>query len=139
MVMTNDQKRLVRESFEDIREVAGPLSLLFYGKLFELAPESRQMFHNDLRLQGLKLMDMLTATVEALDNFEGLRAKLGELGRRHAGYGVRDEQYDTVRKALLWAIGQALSGGLDSRTRDAWTVLIESVNQAMKSGVGVKA
>ncbi len=138
MVMTNEQKRLVRESFESIREVAGPLSLLFYGKLFELAPDSRKMFHNNLRLQGLKLMDMLTAIVEALDSFEGLRLKLGELGRRHAGYGVRDEQYDVVRKALLWAIGQALSGDFDSRTREAWSVLIENVNQAMKSGAGVK-
>jgi hemoglobin-like flavoprotein len=38
------------------------------------------------------------------------------MGRRHAGYGVTDEHYDTVASALLWTnaacimIGEKLAG-----------------------------
>ena len=42
--MTLREKQLVRESFQGIGEVAGPLSLLFYGRLFELDPALRPMF-----------------------------------------------------------------------------------------------
>jgi hypothetical protein len=50
--MTAREKQLVRESFQAIREEAGPLSLLFYGRLFELDPQLRRMFHGDISGRG---------------------------------------------------------------------------------------
>jgi hypothetical protein len=47
-------------------------------------------------------MDMLASIVESLDNFEPLRARLIELGNKHATYGVRPEQSDVLKTALLW-------------------------------------
>ena len=94
--LTVDQRRLVRDSFEAVHTLAGPVGLLFYGRLFELATEVRPMFHNDLDLQIRKLMDMLSSVVESLDNFESIRPKLEDLGRLHAGYGVRPEQYEVL-------------------------------------------
>src|SRR5215472_304678 len=111
--MTPTQRRLVRSSFELLRQDARPLALLFYGKLFEMDPSSRRLFHNDIALQGRKLMDMLTEVVNALDDFQPMRSRLAELGRKHAGYGVRPEQYETLTSALLWAIAQALEAGFD--------------------------
>ena len=54
--MTPRQVQLVRESFDDVRDVAGPLSQLFYGRLFSLEPSTRALFRTDIRLQGEKLM-----------------------------------------------------------------------------------
>src|SRR5437667_8624265 len=105
-MMTTQQVRLVRDSVEVLREDAEPFALLFYGKLFELDPGSRRLFHNDLALQGRKLMDMLGSIVEALDNFQPMRTRLAELGRKHVEFGVRPEQYDTLTSALLWSLGQ---------------------------------
>lgn len=134
-MMTPAQRRLVRDSFELLREDARPLALLFYGKLFEMDPSSRRLFHNDIALQGRKLMDMLTEVVNALDDFQPMRSRLAELGRKHAGYGVRPEQYETLTSALLWAIAQALEAGFDSETREVWHLALTSICAAMKAGL----
>jgi hemoglobin-like flavoprotein len=133
--MTPDQRRLIRGSFESLREYAEPLSLLFYGKLFELDPSARKLFHNDLALQGRKLMDMLTSVVESLDDLHPMRGRLAKLGQQHAEYGVRPTQYDTVTQALLWSIGQALGPGFDAPTREAWLLAINAICGAMKAGI----
>jgi len=132
--MTATQRRLIRDSFECLREDAHPFMLLFYGKLFEMDPSARRLFHIDISLQGRKLMDMLTQVVDSLDDFESLKPRLAELGRKHAGYGVRLEQYETLTSALLWAIAQALEGNFDAATRKAWYLAITAICDAMKAG-----
>jgi hemoglobin-like flavoprotein len=132
--MTPEQRRLVRQSFEVLREQGGPVSLLFYGRLFELDPSARRLFHNDLALQGRKLVDTLETVTQSLDRFDAIRPRLADLGRQHAGYGVRAEQYDTIVTALLWALGQALGADFDPLTRDAWNTALQAVTAAMKEG-----
>src|SRR5215468_2519095 len=105
--MTPDQRRLVQTSFDALREQAGPMGLLFYGKLFELDPGARRLFHIDLDEQVRKLMETLGWVVQSLDQFDSMKERLAELGRKHADIGVRNEQYDTITTALVWAIGQA--------------------------------
>jgi hemoglobin-like flavoprotein len=133
--MTPDQVRLVRDSLDALREDAVPFALLFYGKLFELDPGVRRLFHQDLAVQGRKVMDMLTSVADSLDNFEPMRIRLAELGRKHAEYGVRPEQYETLTTALLWSIGQALGASFDVPTRDAWRVVLGAISMAMKVGL----
>src|SRR5215467_12093965 len=130
--MTATQRGLVRQSFELLREDARPFMLLFYGKLFEMDPSTRSLFHNDISLQGRKLMDMLAEVVNSLDNFQSLRSRLAELGRKHASYGVRSEQYVTLTSALLWAIAQELEGNFNAATKEAWRLALTSVCDAMK-------
>ena len=132
--MTASQKRLVKESFAGIREISGPVALLFYGRLFEIDPSLRPMFRQDIELQGRKLMDMLTAVVDNIDGLEGLAPKLQALGQRHAGYGVKPEHYGTVSKALIWALAQALGPELDAEVKAAWTAVIDLVSAGMKEG-----
>ena len=132
--MTPEQKQLIRESFPAIREMAGPVSLLFYGRLFALDPALRPMFRQDIELQGRKLMDMLTAVVDNLEHFEGLAPTLRALGQKHAGYGVRPEHYQTVARALMWALGQALDTRFYPELRSAWLAIIEAVSLSMKKG-----
>jgi hemoglobin-like flavoprotein len=90
--MTSDQRRLVQQSFDALGEQAGPVALLFYGKLFELDPSARRLFHNDLALQGRKILETLATVTESLGRFESMRPRLADLGREHAGYGGRLEQ-----------------------------------------------
>jgi hemoglobin-like flavoprotein len=136
-MMTPDERRLVKYSFDSLRDQAGPVSLLFYGKLFELDPSARRLFHNDLLLQGRKLMDTLSWVAESLDRFDSMHARLAELGRRHAGYGVRPEQYDTMTAALLWALAQALGPDFDPPTRAAWTRALSAIATVMKEAAAL--
>jgi hemoglobin-like flavoprotein len=134
MMMTSAQRRLVQQTVGSLRDQADPFSLLFYGRLFELDPSARRLFHNDLALQGRKVIETLNWMAESLDRFDSMTARLAELGRLHAGYGVRPEQYETVIAALLWAIAQALGPDFDAATRESWKLALSAVGEAMKDG-----
>ena len=73
-MMTTQQRRLVQESFPAISESSGPITQLFYGRLFELAPEVRPMFRQDIAVQARKSMDMLAALVTNLDRNQSTRS-----------------------------------------------------------------
>ena len=60
------QKWLVRESFESVLEYSDSVVVLFYGRLFELAPQTRGLFTIEIRQQARKLTDML-ASIRQLD------------------------------------------------------------------------
>jgi len=132
--MTPREKQLVRESFPAIREAAVPLALLFYGRLFQLNPALRPLFHQDISVQSRKLMDMLIAVVDSLDHFKELEPMLRAMGQRHAGYGVRLEHYATLKSALLWAFGQGLGAEFFPDVRAAWTAVIDAISAAMMAG-----
>jgi hemoglobin-like flavoprotein len=132
--MTYRQRQLVRESFPEIRGMAGPLSLLFYGRLFELAPSVRPMFRQEIEVQGRKLMDTLSVVVEHVDELDRLTPVLHAMGQRHTAYGVKPEHYAIVSKALIWALGQALGEAFDAELKGAWVGLIDGVSAVMKEG-----
>ena len=132
--MTSRQKQIVKESFALIREVAIPVSLLFYGRLFDLDPSLRKLFHIDMKEQSQKLVTMLDAIVSSIDDWDRITPVLRELGQHHVTYGVKAANYDTLCSALVWAFGQGLQPGFDDETRAAWTAVIQSVNEQMKIG-----
>lgn len=132
--VTPEHSRLICQSFPSVREVAGPLSLLFYGRLFELNPALRPMFRQDITLQGRKLMEMLTAVIDNLNNFEEFEPKLRALGQRHVAYGVLPEHYQTVQTALIWALGRALDNEFYPEVKAAWLAVIGAISTAMKDG-----
>jgi hemoglobin-like flavoprotein len=133
-MMTAEQRRLVRQSVDALKEMPAPVSLLFYGKVFELDPSARRLFHNDLTLQGKKLLDTLGVVADSLDRFDAIRPRLAELGRLHASYGVKREQYEVIATALLWAIGHVLGPDFDAATRDAWQLALTAISGAMLAG-----
>jgi len=132
--LTAQQARLIRESIEALDDLAGPMTVLFYGRLFELDPSLRPLFHIDIREQANKLIAMLQTVVDSLDHFDQVRPQLAELGARHATYHVRPEHYRTLRDALLWALSRALDMQFDRETRAAWTVLLDAISETMLAG-----
>ena len=134
-ILTPQQKRLVRESFETVREYADSLTMLFYGRLFEMQPAVRNLFKANMGEQSRKLLDMLVTVVDAIDQFETLRPKLNELGRKHVTYGALPEHYDVVRMALLWALAQALEQQFDPETKAAWDHMLRGITAAMLEDV----
>jgi nitric oxide dioxygenase len=132
--LTLAQKRLVRDSFESVREYSTALTKLFYGRLFELAPGVRPLFKPSLDEQSLKLLQMLGTAVDALDRFGELHPVLVELGRKHVTYGAKPEHYAVVRTALLWALAQALGLEFGRETRAAWDQMLCAIEAAMLEG-----
>ena len=137
--MTPRQKQIVTESFPLVREIAIPVSLLFYGRLFDLDPSLRRLFKIDMKEQSKKLVAMLDSIVDSMDDWEKIVPVLRELGQRHVGYGVKEKHYDVLCSALVWAFGQALQPGFDEEVRAAWTAVIQAVNEQMKIGAASMA
>ena len=132
--MTPEQRTLVTETYPDIRQIAIPVSLLFYGRLFDLDPSLRALFHIDMTEQSEKLMSMLDAIVGSLDSFEEMRPVLRELGQRHVEYGVKESHYTTLGSALVWAFAQALEPNFNDSVREAWNAVLGEVSREMLAG-----
>ena len=54
--MTPDQIELVQTSFNKVAPAADEAGMLFYRRLFEIAPETRMLFADDISEQSGKLM-----------------------------------------------------------------------------------
>ena len=119
--MTPERIALVRESFVKVRPIADDAAALFYGRLFQIAPEVRSLFPVDLTEQGRKLMTTLAVVVNSLDDLPALLPVVQRLGARHAGYGVTEEHFAPVGAALLWTLEKGLGEGFTPEVRMAWT------------------
>lgn len=130
--MTPDQAQLVKQSFAKVAPIAEQAAGLFYTRLFETAPEVKPLFKGDIKEQGRKLMATIGLAVSSLDRLPQLVPVVQDLGRKHAGYGVRDEHYDTVGAALLWTLEQGLGSDFTPETKAAWTEVYGILAGVMK-------
>jgi len=58
--------------------------------------------------------------VRGLDRLDQIVPAVEALGRRHTGYGVRSQDFETVGTALLDTLEEGLGAAFTSETRDAW-------------------
>ena len=129
-----EQIRLLRSTFTQIEKKAGLAALDFYRNLFNLDPTLRPLFQSDIELQGRKLMQALSYTIQTLENPEALTPVLEALGRRHVTYGARDCHYDTVIEALMRTLPEFLGSDFTAPTADAWRAALTHVAATMKRG-----
>ena len=119
--MTPTQIDLIRASWRSVEPIADTAATLFYDRLFELDPTVRRLFRRtDMTAQRKTLMQTLAVVVKGIDRLEDLVPAVEALGRRHAGYGVRPEHYDTVGAALLWTLERGLGDAFTPDVREAW-------------------
>lgn len=130
--MTPRQIELVQTSWEKCVPIADQAAALFYGKLFELDPALKPLFTSDIKEQGKKLMTMITVAVRGLNDLRKLVPAVEDLGRRHVGYGVKDEHYATVGVALLWTLQQGLGDAFTFEVKEAWATTYGVLSSTMQ-------
>jgi hemoglobin-like flavoprotein len=130
--MTPQQILLVQESWKQVVPIKEKAAELFYGKLFEMDPNVQSLFKGDMVEQGRKLMSMINAAVAGLSRVEAIVPAVQELGKRHAGYGVKDADYDTVGGALLWTLEAGLGPAFTPEVKDAWGTVYGVLAGTMK-------
>jgi len=129
--MRPQQIALVQTSFAKVVPIAGTAADLFYARLFEIAPDVRPLFPDDLSQQKKKLMAMIGTAVASLSRLDTLMPVVRALGERHAGYGVKAEHFTPVGAALLWALAQGLGDEFTPQVGDAWATAYGLLSQAM--------
>mmetsp|Transcript_8108 Transcript_8108/g.17556 ORF Transcript_8108/g.17556 Transcript_8108/m.17556 type:complete len:586 (+) Transcript_8108:157-1914(+) len=132
MGLTPEQVALVQSSWAKVVSIADAAADLFYEKLFELDPDLRPLFPDDMCEQKEKLMKMISLAVEGLDDLGGLVPKVEDLGRRHAKlYLVTPQMYRTVGAALLDTLEKGLGDGWDEEHKEAWTLVYGVLSKTM--------
>ena len=131
--MNQRQIELVRASFGKLPQDAEAVGMLFYGLLFKIDPELKPLFRGDMGRQSQLLVTMIASAVENLDRLELVLSAVRELGRRHAGYGVKETDYDTVETALLLTLAQALGHEFTAEVRRAWVTCYRTLAEVMKT------
>ena len=137
--MTNEQIKLVQDSFRQVTPIAETAAQLFYARLFELDPDLESLFKGNLSEQGRKLMQMLGLAVSSLDRMDQLMPVVRSLGTRHVSYGVRDKDYNTVGQALLWTLRKGLGDAFTPDVEAAWSNVYGTLASAMQSGTETPA
>jgi len=125
---------LVRRTFDLVVPIAGVAADMFYERLFYMAPSLRHMFPADMRDQKRKLIVMLAAAVNGLEDLDTLAPVLMELGARHAGYGVKDSHYKAVGDALIWTLERGLADQFTADVERAWVRVYLLVAATMQAG-----
>lgn len=137
--MNAEQVRLVRESFRKVAPIADAAAALFYGRLFDLNPALESLFKGDMVEQGRKLMQMIGVAVGSLDRLEQVLPAVSALGARHARYGVREKDYDTVGRALIWTLKKGLGDDFTPETEAAWAEVYTTLAGVMKDAQAAAA
>jgi hemoglobin-like flavoprotein len=131
--MTPDQVQLVQQSFSKVAPISETAAVLFYDRLFEIAPKVRAMFPTDMTEQRRKLMAMLAVVVKGLGNLESVLPAASALAKRHVSYGAKAEHYPVVGAALLWTLEKGLGDGWTPDVAEAWTAAYGTLSGFMIS------
>jgi hemoglobin-like flavoprotein len=128
---TARQVELVQSSFAKVVPIAAVAAELFYGRLFEIAPEVKPLFRHDMREQGRKLMTTLGVVVGSLKHLDAIMPAVKALAVKHVGYGVVPAHYAQVGAALLWTLEKGLGDAFTPEVRDAWATTYTALSGVM--------
>ncbi|MBD8874698.1 globin family protein [Roseibium polysiphoniae] len=129
--MTPDQIQLVQTSFAKVVPIADEAAAIFYGRLFEIAPEVTPLFKSDLSEQGRKLMTTLGVVVNGLTNLEAVLPVAKALAVKHVDYGVKAGHYAPVGEALIWTLEKGLGDAFTEETKTAWVEAYTALSGVM--------
>ena len=108
---------LIRASFAVVEPHMDDLGRYFYATLFQIAPQTRDLFPVNMEVQRSRLLRALVHVVQMVDRPDELTPFLEQLGRDHRKFGVLTPHYDAVGTALLAAVAHCAG--------DTWTPLVQ--------------
>ncbi|WP_426442596.1 globin family protein [Bradyrhizobium genosp. P] len=131
--MTPDQVKLVQGTFSKVAPISEQTAVVFYDRLFEVAPVVKAMFPSDMSEQRKKLMATLAVVVNGLTDLPSILPAASALAKRHVGYGARPEHYPVVGAALLWTLEEGLGNAWTPDVAAAWTAAYDTLSGYMIS------
>jgi len=131
--MNAAQIKLVQDSFAKVAPISAQAAVLFYDRLFEVAPGVKAMFPADMTEQRKKLMATLAVVVGGLSNLEAVLPAASALAKRHVSYGAKPEHYPVVGGALLWTLEKGLGDAWTPEVAEAWTAAYRTLSGYMIS------
>lgn len=138
-MFTDRQCELIQISWKLVTEGKGPggamkylnFTELFYEIVFDLAPDVKILFQNDMVLQGEALVAMLKVVVKNVRTLGDVIKPVEELGLRHKSYGVKPNMYLVVGRSLIIAFGQLAGDAMTHEIKWAWMQVYATLAEVM--------
>jgi hemoglobin-like flavoprotein len=126
---------LLRSSFELVASRQPMVTPRFYEILFERYPQARPLFsRNAPEKQQQMLQDALVAVLEHIEDAPWLTDTLGNLGKKHAAYGVTSEMYGWVGASLLATLAEVAADDWSPELEGAWSDAYGAIAGLMQAG-----
>ena len=123
----------VQATLDEILKNEDEFAEKFYERVFNMAPQVRELFKKNMLDQGRMLTHMLGGIVYSLSRPEYLMLGLKSLGQQHKSYGVHKAHYPVVRQALLETITEQLGDQCNNDTIEGWGKALDLVIHSMQS------
>lgn len=130
-LMTKEQIQLVQQSWSKVLPIAKEAGLLFYEKLFAMAPGVLHLFKTDVSEQANKLVMMLGYIVAKLPKMDELLPEVQRLGEKHAAYGAEPAHYEVVGQCLVATLKEGLKEAWTPEVQDAWITAYNTLKNVM--------
>jgi hemoglobin-like flavoprotein len=141
--MTPEQAKLVADSFAQLESRLPELGAAVYGRLFQIAPETRAMFKGDIQAQHRKLINILIEFAKLRKRSQHFLPATGTGGEAvvpgidrlrsgHMAAGVQAGHYAFMRKAILDSLAAMLGEKFDAKTAEAWGAAFETLAETMQ-------
>ncbi|MBQ0795394.1 globin domain-containing protein [Zhongshania sp.] len=129
--MTPKQIAIVQSQLQAVKSIGKPFAKVFYARLFQLAPDLRNLFNCTDNSKDRKLINMLCTTVHSLGNMDGLKVVAHNMGQRYSEQGVSDRHYDFFIQAMLETLEMALGDDFSGDGKAAWVSMLAMVKETL--------
>ncbi|TAF67396.1 MAG: hypothetical protein EAZ55_03510 [Cytophagales bacterium] len=132
-IMTDKQISLVKNSWVDVVAHVSEAGQIFYENFFALAPETKSLFTGDSKEQQRKLIMAVTLIFTKINRIENIKDEIKYLSKKHKGYGVKANYFESFGKAFVKMVGSILTERKmwNAEMQEAWTAIYNAVAQAM--------
>ena len=134
--MTPHQVNLIKSSWAVVAvKDHTAVGHLFYNRLFELAPEAKELFGVSVATQSDKLGIMLSYIINKLDRLDDIIDEVAKLARAHASYGVTPRHYELGGDIFLWSLEKLFADAWTEELKEAWADCYATLVTAMINAV----
>ena len=95
----------------------------FYSRLFEILPQARELFKNNIQVQGRHLVGIVSTALNQLRDAGRVEQMLVGLAHAHSKYGVKAAQYGIFGDVLFWTLSTCLGSDMNEISLTAWVKL----------------
>ena len=129
-----DRQRLAR-LFTRVEVQQQAFAGRLYARLFERDPDVERWFRETgMDMQGLMVIQALAFGAKSLDARSDFQAVFGDLGRRHATYGVEPALFPLIGAAFADTCRDILGAEFDADSERELADLFERIETAMRAG-----
>jgi nitric oxide dioxygenase len=123
MVLTDEQKKVVKSTAPVLKENGKKIATIFYKKIQDAHPELRNFFNQTNQTSGsqpMALAHTLYCAAEHIESLETLMPQVEQIANKHRALLVKPEHYPIVGKFLLEAIAEFLGDKATPEILESW-------------------